>query len=177
MPDKTNLPARATSEELIVSIAANYTVVDPEELEGRTLLRTLTAETATQVLAGPESQSLDEMTGEPFWLVGIDFFTFSSVKGRESDLYAYIDCYHDDGRGFQVTTGSPFVISRVHRLGELGVLPRRVMSLLVESKRNQGQSSLWIVDAPKSRDNGGRGVVDTTGEIISDKDVVAEEPF
>lgn len=161
---KTNLPERKTGTELIAEIASQYRVVSFDEMEGLTIERTMFAETATEVLMAPESVSLDEHTGEPFWLIGIDFFARSQVKGREDDVYAYINCYWDDGSGFQATTGSPFVISRVHRLTMLGVLPRRVMSVLVESKRNQGQSSLWIIEAPERPENGAGAVIATTAE-------------
>jgi len=164
MPAHSNLPEVTGAAALIDAISGNYRVVAVDEMEGLTIARTLTAETATAVLAEPESHPLDEMTGEPFWVDGIDFFTYSQVKGRESDLYAYINAHWDDGRGFQATTGSPFVISRVHRLSELGVLPRRVMSVLVESKRNAGQSSLWVVDAPVRADNGPRPVIEAEAE-------------
>ena len=162
MPTTSNLPERRTSADVITSISLRYPVVPPDELEGRTLVRTLTAETATAVLAAPESVALDDITGEPFWLMGISFFTYSQVKDRENDLYVYLDCYWDDGRGFSATTGSPFVISRVHRLSELGVLPRRVMSILVESRRNSGQSSLWIVEAPLSTSNGPGPIIEAS---------------
>jgi hypothetical protein len=164
MPDKSNLPEKKSPSRLIEIVAQSYPVVSIDEMEGMSLQRTLAAQTATQVLAEPESHSLDEMTGEPFWLQGIDFFTYSQVKDRENDLYAYLNCYWDTGAGFTVTTGSAFVITRVHRLAELHVLPRRVMSILVESRRNQGQSSLWIVEAPLRAENGTAPIVETTAE-------------
>lgn len=166
MTDKLSVPKHSDVRNPVLVIAEQYPVVTPDEMENLTLSRTLLAETATAVLAEPESHSLDEMTGEPFYLDGIDFFTYSQVKGREDDLYAYINCHWDNGNGFTVTTGSPFVLVRAHRLKELQVLPRRVMSVLVESRRNQGQSSLWIVDAPEARDNGVGRVLEATAEII-----------
>jgi hypothetical protein len=177
MPDKTNLPVAMSSQDLIADIASHYPIISPEDFEGLGIQRALQAETLTAVLAMPESVSLDEITGTPFWLLGIDFFTYSAVKTREKDLYAYINCYWDNGVGFQATTGSGYALGRVHRCAQLNGLPRRVMSLLVESKRTPGQSSLWIVDAPEGRTNGAQKVIDTTGEIISDKDVAADEPF
>lgn len=174
---KTNLPERKTGTELIAEIASQYRVVSFDEMEGLTIERTMMAETATQVLAAPESVSLDEHTGEPFWLIGIDFFAQSQVKGREDDVYAYINCYWDNGSGFQATTGSPFVISRVHRLAMLGVLPRRVMSVLVESKRNQGQSSLWIVEAPQRTTGVVAEVIETTGVNIVVPALAEPDPF
>lgn len=174
---KTNLPERKTGTELIAEIASQYRIVSFDEMEGLTIERTMFAETATQVLAAPESVSLDELTGEPFWLIGIDFFAQSQVKGREDDVYAYINCYWDNGSGFRATTGSPFVISRVHRLAMLGVLPRRVMSVLVESKRNQGQASLWIIEAPQRTTGLGEQVIETTGVNIVVPGLAEEEPF
>jgi hypothetical protein len=166
MPDQTNLPQKKTPVDVMAVVTRSYPFVSIDEMEGMSLQRTLAASTATAVLAEPESHALDEMTGEPFWLQGIDFFTFSQVKGHEADLYAYLNCYWDNGAGFTVTTGSPFVITRVHRLAELQVLPRRVMSILVESKRNQGQASLWIVEAPLVTGNGPVSIIETVAEAL-----------
>ena len=177
MPDKINLPDPTSAAELVEQIATGYTVIAPEDLEGLGIMRALAAETATAVLALPESKSLDEMTGEPFWLDGIDFFTYSAVKGREDDLYVYLSCHYDNGQGFQATTGSGYTIGRVHRLVQLGVLPRRVMSVLVESKRNQGQSSLWVIDAPERPTNGAREVVTVTSREELATFVDGPEPF
>lgn len=164
MTDKTNLPQKQGALSLAEVIEDQFEVVDLEAEEDFTISRTLSMDLATEILSAPESVSLDQITGEPFWLDSVNFFAKTTMKNAEHPYYVYLNCHWDDGRGFQGTTGSPFLMSRAVRLAQVQALPRRVMSVLVESRRNAGQASLWIVDAPERHHKENGSVIETTAE-------------
>jgi len=148
MPPTPNLPDTKTAAGLLAAKLERYPILDPETLDERTLMKTLSATNAEAVGAMPDTVGLDDITGEPFWLEGIEGALPSTIKGSTNDLYYLLSCHWDDGRAFTATTGSKFCITRAIRWDELDALPRRVMSLLLEGKRDPTRSSLWLVDAP-----------------------------
>jgi len=144
----SNLPVLSPASALLAAKLAELPILDPDTIDERTLAQTLSATSAEDVGAMPETASLDSITGEPFYLLGIEGCLPSGIKGREDEFYYLLRCRYDDGRQFTASTGSKFCITRAIRWTELEALPRRVMSVLLESKRDSTRSSLWLVDAP-----------------------------
>lgn len=116
-----------------------------EEVVERTLTRTLMAATADDVLANPEAMGLEALSGEVVSILGISGCLPSRHKGGLS-RYLVLDLERETtGEKVSVTCGSPYVVSRVFRLAELGALPARVRVLALDSSANPGQTSLWLV--------------------------------
>jgi hypothetical protein len=162
-----NLPATASAAEILAEKLENYPILDPETIDERTMLKTLSAASAEDVGAMPDTASLDSITGEPFYLLGIEGCLPSEIKGRADDFYYLLACKWDDGRHFTASTGSRFCITRAIRWDELGALPRRVMSVSLESKRDSSRTSLWLVDAPLRAAAGATAPLDATARAIS----------
>jgi hypothetical protein len=162
-----NLPATASAAEILAAKLENYPILDPETIDERTMLKTLSAVSAEDVGTLPDTASLDSITGEPFYLLGIEGRLLSNIKGHEDEFYYLLSCRWDDGRHFTASTGSRFCITRAIRWDELGALPRRVMSVLLESKRDATRSSLWLVDAPLRDMPGATAPLDATARAIN----------
>lgn len=178
MSAKTDLPAKGQATNALAERVARYPLLDPDDIDERTLLKTLSAETAEDILASPDTEGLRDITGEPFYLVGIEGFLPSNLKDHEDEVYALLTCRRDDGTQFTASTGSKFAITRAIRMDELGLLPRRVVAVSLESKNDPNRSSLWLVDAPLFRRPNPGPVIDAR-EASGTKtdDGATEEPF
>jgi hypothetical protein len=137
-----------TRDEALERVMSNYPVLDPDDVELRSAMEVMTATTPEDTLRAPESVSLRDIGGEPFWLEGITGLLPSTMEESAGKYYALYRCAWDDGRKFTATSGSPYVFFRAARCDEMGWLPRRMVSLLVQSKTNVNRWSLWVVDRP-----------------------------
>ena len=154
MTTTPNTPALTKGAQLLAAKLTKYPVLDPDDLDERTITRILSAETAEAAAADPDSRGLRDITGVPFMLCGIDGLLLSTVKGHEGEPYMLLRCATEDGVVFTATTGSKFAMTVAMRWDELGVLPRRARSLELANKSDPSTSSLWLVDAPRRADPG-----------------------
>jgi hypothetical protein len=167
-----NFPAK------LAQVLTTYPLLSADDVDERSIMKALLAETADDILASPDSEGLRDRTGEPFVLLGIEGLLESTVKGREGEAYVLLRAARDDGTQFTVTTGSAFAIARAVSLDQRGLLPARVVSVELQSKSDPNRNSLWIVAAPL-RPSGAPGpVVDATARPAAGAGVADdEEPF
>jgi len=137
--------ARRTFAELLMT----FPILDPADIEDRSLIAELHAESAEDLFAAPETRPLDGMTGEPFWLTGVVGVLPSEVREHVGEPYVLLSARDDNARAFTISTGSHYSMRRAVKAAAAGMLPRRVMAIFLQSKGDTSRSSLWIVDAPK----------------------------
>lgn len=160
----TSTPAKKAFAEVLLT----FPVLDPDDIEDRSLLTELSVNNAESLFSSPDTQPLDEMIGEPFWLLEVVGILASSVKGHEGEPYMLMTARTDDGRRFTVSTGSHYSMRRAAIAHAKGLLPRRVCSVSLVSKGDPSRSSLWLVDRPLRSGP----VIDATSKATDD-----EEPF
>lgn len=161
IPQEQALAIPKTRDEALERVMSNYPILDPDDIELRSALEVMTATTPEDTLRLPESVSIRDICGEPFWLDGIQGLLPSTMEESAGKYYALYHCSWDDGRKFTATSGSPYVFFRAAHLDEMAWLPRRVVSMLVQSKGNTNRWSLWIVDRPATVDPVSGDVIDT----------------
>lgn len=122
-------------------------ITDALALVERSMERILSAETAEELLADPDSIGLKDIIGQfvtPTTVIGIAPSTI-----REGDYYVIFDGVYGPRQEIRTfTVGSPYAGGRIVKAHLKGWLPRRMRVVALESAANPGQSSLWVVDAP-----------------------------
>ncbi len=122
-------------------------ITDVDDLVEAAVARIMSATSPESLLANPESAGLRDHVGECFTFNVITCLLPSAI--RPGDYYGLIEAVTDDGEIVSVTTGSPYALGRLAKAQTEGWLPRRMRVVELESATHPGQSSLWVVDAPK----------------------------
>lgn len=147
MTNGPNLPAKTTTAgDLEVRMDA-LPALDTTEVVERTLSRILDATEAAAIFANPESQGLRDWAGKVIVVNDVAGCLPTSVKNGALSRYLVLDCTDPDtGQVFAATTGGTYAVAAALRAKEMGLLPRRLRVLELESASNPGQTSLWLVE-------------------------------
>lgn len=123
-----------------------HIITDMQDLLESSIERIMNAPTPEIALADPESLGLENVVGDTITILRVNGIVPSAIAGREDDYYIVFDAEHN-GEVKAFSTGSMFASARIAKCHFEGWLPRTVRVVQLESARNRGQSSLWIVDA------------------------------
>jgi hypothetical protein len=164
--------------KFLAAALAEYPILSLDDVDDRSIFAALTADSAEDIFADPDSVGLRDITGEPFTLVGIEGILASTIKDHKGEPYIVLNAVRHNGVRFTITTGSLYAMARAVGAERKGLLPRRVMAVLLESKTDSTRSSLWLVDAPAPPPVDGGPVVDVKGKPVPDfEHGDSEEPF
>ena len=143
----TDLPAKASATEALEQRMDRLPALDTSEVVERTIGRMLNATTADALFASPEAAGLRDYAGQVVELVDVIGCLPSTKKGALSRYLVLTINDLETGEQVAVTTGALNACTAALRAKELGLLPRKLRVLELESASNPGQSSLWLVNA------------------------------
>jgi hypothetical protein len=127
-------------------------ITDPEELLEVSMLRILTATSAEELFSDPDSVGLRDQVGKPLQILTVDACMPSTF--RRGDVYVFGTMRTEPGGAVKTwSTGSPYAGGRAAQAQRLGLLPRWLRPVELESASNPGQSSLWLVDCAQPSDD------------------------
>lgn len=148
------VPLSQVREAVLSGYVPEYT--DPEELAREFALRLLSAESPEELFSVTEAVKAEELVGEPFDLLDVQFLR-SDFADMGLSVYALLRCRNQERGMFACTCGGQNVVVQCLRALEEGWLPRTVTVQEAGRHREGRNRPLYLVMTAEADTAKGKG--------------------